>query len=239
MRLETLLDQLINEVIYNLSTFDFISIGDKFGLKLGKEFEKSDRESYDLQAKYVAMKLIGHCVDTNQIVQLCIECFASTKKGSFKNLALSFDRELAAIKKLPFQIVFGEEEAKANDEFWTNLESRRDGIRPHQAIRSRYGDALPPVPEARRIKKGQPLPVPEPVYDLKLLARAIARAFNAPEFEELLLAIEVDSADVSGDSMKARAISLVQLCRRHNKLKELVTECRGERPKVDWNIEKK
>ena len=77
--------------------------------------------------------------------------------------------------------------------------------------------------------EAQPAPVQIPAPSAAQLAALIAELFNIEEIDSLAFELSL-SANVTGDTIEARARSLVDAARRRRKTDALVALCRRERP---------
>jgi len=66
------------------------------------------------------------------------------------------------------------------------------------------------------------------------LHRKIGQYFNEDELQALCMDLGVDYEDLKGDTRKARAMSLVAHCNRHNLRAKLIARCMALRDHVDW-----
>lgn len=66
------------------------------------------------------------------------------------------------------------------------------------------------------------------------LHRKIGQYFNEDELQALCMDLGVDYEDLKGDTRKAKAVSLVAHCNRHNLRTALIARCMAVREHVDW-----
>ncbi len=70
--------------------------------------------------------------------------------------------------------------------------------------------------------------------DLVKLSDQIAEYFNAEELADLCFRLGIDFENLPGGTRAARARELIDYCRRHGRLDELVAASRQLRPHVPW-----
>lgn len=75
-----------------------------------------------------------------------------------------------------------------------------------------------------------PVTVPQPTD----LHRKIGEYFSLDELRELCLDLGIEYEDLSGDTRRVKAISLVEYCNRYGCRAALLERCAALRPHVDW-----
>ncbi len=74
--------------------------------------------------------------------------------------------------------------------------------------------------------------------NLSELVEKIARSFNLSELLELCVGLDIEYENLSGQNRNDKVIALVNYCKRHRRLEELVEHCEKLRPKESWHFEK-
>ncbi len=67
------------------------------------------------------------------------------------------------------------------------------------------------------------------------LVRTIAERLNMEELDGLLFALGLQSDNLAGRTLQAKALELVKYCLRHKNIDELLDEGQGTRPDIDWD----
>lgn len=93
------------------------------------------------------------------------------------------------------------------------------------------------IPEYRLPRRGQRLEEEE--SDVARLHRLLVEYFNNEELDSLALEAGIAPESYSGSTRPARALALVQVASRHDRLEELVRAARQERPRVKWPLRRK
>lgn len=73
-----------------------------------------------------------------------------------------------------------------------------------------------------------------PKYNLAELSDKVCTYFNESELRDLCYKLNIDHATLSGHNHPDKARELVEYCKRHGRLDDLVETCRRLRPHVDW-----
>ena len=71
---------------------------------------------------------------------------------------------------------------------------------------------------------------------LSELARKIAQSFNISELRDLCFSLDIEYENLSGDSRKDKVIALIDYCKRHHKLEDLIDICESIRPRETWQF---
>ncbi len=74
--------------------------------------------------------------------------------------------------------------------------------------------------------------------NLSELVEKIARSFNLSELRELCVRLDIEYENLSGQNRNDKVIALVNYCKRHRRLEELVSHCDKLRPKESWPFNK-
>lgn len=74
--------------------------------------------------------------------------------------------------------------------------------------------------------------------NLSELVEKIAGSFNLSELQELCVRLNIEYENLSGQNRKDKVIALVNYCKRHRRLEELVSHCEILRPKESWLFNK-
>lgn len=74
--------------------------------------------------------------------------------------------------------------------------------------------------------------------NLSELVEKIARTFSLSELRELCIRLDIEYEDLSGQNLKEKVIALVNYCKRHRRLEELVEHCEKLRAKESWHFDK-
>lgn len=72
--------------------------------------------------------------------------------------------------------------------------------------------------------------------NLRKLRKIISSHFNKNDIIKLAFDLELNYENILNDTADIFALELINECRRHNKLDELVALCQTERPSLDWKI---
>lgn len=67
-----------------------------------------------------------------------------------------------------------------------------------------------------------------------ILRDAIIEYFSKDEFVALCFDLDIDYDDLIGRTSKNKAMSLINICIRENRILDLIEICRKERPRVNW-----
>lgn len=94
-------------------------------------------------------------------------------------------------------------------------------------------------PEYRLPSERKRWPAEGEESDVARLHRLLVEYFNNEELDSLALEAGIAPESYSGSTRPARALALVQVASRHDRLEELVRVARRERPRVKWPLGRK
>lgn len=73
------------------------------------------------------------------------------------------------------------------------------------------------------------------MMDFTKLRNLISSHFNKSELRNLAYDLRINHENLPGETLHDLSRELIEWCRRHQQIEELIAQCKSLRPKVDWN----